>query len=117
MISNKAKQVFARHALEAVYEEEIWYLVENMFDNDWYAAYEYIVQGDSRLGVMFPDSIEDADLLAKTKEKNPDFDDEPVRVSWNYDALPQNEALEVVFEQGVSVARATISNNLTIEDL
>lgn len=117
MMSNKAKQTFAEEAMRTVYEEEIWYMVEQMFDNDWAAAYDYIVQGDDRLGVIFPDPDTDAELIAATKENNPDFDADPVRVSWDFDTLPQNTALEVVFGICKSAARVALKNELTMEDL
>lgn len=114
-MNNKAKEHFARSAIEDVFAEDPEYICNRLFEGSWVAMFDYITDKmEECFGIHFPDP--DCTDIA-TDWTDEDYDEHCIFVSERWHCFTMADALKQVWEDEYYAVRHALKCGITLEDL
>lgn len=114
-MNNKAKEHFARSAIEDVFDKDPEYICNRLFEGSWIVMFDYITNNmDEYFGFHFPDP--DCTDIA-TDWTDEDYEEHRIFVSERWAGNQMGYALQQAWEDNYYAVRYALKCGITLEDL
>ena len=114
-MNNKAKEHFARSAIEDVFDKDPEYICDRLFEGSWAAMFDYITgKMEDCFGFQFPDP-DCTDIATDWTDK--DYYEHRIFVSERWHCFTMADALKQVWEDEYYAVRHALKCGITLEDL
>ena len=114
-MNNKAKEHFARSAIEDVFSDDIEYICNRLFEGSWVKMYDYIVDKMGECSTtMFPDP-DFTDIITDWTDE--DYEEHRIFVSERWAGNQMGYALQQAWEDNYYAVRYALKCGITLEDL
>lgn len=114
-MNNKAKEHFARSAIEDVFDKDPEYICNRLFEGSWDEMYDYIVDKMGECSTtMFPDQ-DFTDITTDWTDE--DYDEHRLFVSERWAGHQMGYALQQAWEDNYYAVQHALKCGITLEDL
>lgn len=114
-MNNKAKEYFARCAIEDVFSDDPKYICNRLFEGSWCKMYDYLTVDMSRCTSLQFSDPDWTDIATDWTEE--DYDEHRIFVDGKWEHGRMSGSLKVAWFENFYVVKTALKCGITLEDL